>query len=156
MADTHYLKTVVEPFITKWVSKQIKLLLKPKKMPVGPGMDGKMVNFEFDGVSQDEQTALLVSTSYSFQTGVIRKLFVDAAILLRTKFNRRIMAFVSNDVLQTFINRCDGLLPLGQIEFLLCDSLPPEMVKEMAKIHTAAKTEVGDKGKQRKTGGRRR
>jgi len=89
---------------------------------------------------------LLASASHPLKTGAVHKLHVDAAILLRAGFKRRIMAFVSDDVRQNFLNKCDDLLELSKIEMLVCDELPPEMLAVIAKFQAEAKTEVGDKG----------
>jgi hypothetical protein len=156
MADSTYLKNVVEPFIVQWVSRCIGAALRPRRFPVGPRSDGTVVNFEFDGVSEDGQTGLLVSTSMTVKPGGTRKLHVDAAILLRAGFQRRLMAFVSDAVRQNFLNKCDGLLELSKIEMLVCDKLPPEIQAAIANFQVEAKSEVGDKGKQWKPGGQRR
>ena len=66
------------------------------------------------------------------------------------------MAFISEDVRVNFLNKSDGLLPLCDIEMLVCDSLPAVMLKQIAKFQAEAKAEVGDKGKQWKPGGQRR
>ena len=81
---------------------------------------------------------------------------MDASILLRAGFQRRIMAFVSDDVRLNFLNKCDGLLELSKIEMLVCDESTPEMQSAIAKFQAEAKSEVGDKGKQWKPGGQRR
>ena len=130
--------------------------LQPRRFLVGPRTDGTMVQFVFDGVSEDGQTGLLVSASHTVKPGGMRKLHVDAAILLRAGFQRRIMAFVSEDVRLNFLNKCDGLLELSKIEMLVCDDLTPEIQAGITKFHAAAKLEVGDKGKQWKPGGQRR
>lgn len=156
MADSTYLKNVVEPFIVQWVSRHIGVALQPCRFPVGPRTDGTPVHFAFDGVSSDGQTGLLVSTSMTVKPGGTRKLHVDASILLHAAFQRRIMAFVSNDVHQNFLNKCDGLLELSKIEMLVCNELTPEMQAGITKFQAEAKSEVGDKGKQWKPGGQRR
>jgi hypothetical protein len=156
MADTTYLKEVVEPFVASWVSERIGVSLKPRRIPVGPRSDGTPVHFEFDGVSDDGRTGLLVSTGQTLKSGGWRKLFVDAALLLQADFDRRLLILVKDDVRQNFLNKCDGLLPLSRIEIMVCDALTPAMWNEIATVQDAAKKEVGDKGKQWKPGGRRR
>lgn len=156
MADSTYLKTIVEPFIAQWVSRRIGVELRPRCFPVGKRKDGTTVSFHFDGVSDDGQTGLLVSTSHTLKTGGTRKLHVDASILLTAGFQRRIMAFVNADVRQNFLNKCDGLLELHRIEMLVCDELPPDMLVAIIKFQAEAKAEVGDKGKVWKLGGQRR
>jgi hypothetical protein len=89
MADSTYLTNTVEPFIVQWVSRRIGVALQPRLFPVGQRTDGTPVNFEFDGVSEDGQTGLLVSTSRSLKTGAVRKLHVDAAIWRAKNANRR-------------------------------------------------------------------
>jgi hypothetical protein len=123
---------------------------------VGTRMDGTPVHFAFDGVSADKTTGLLVSTSQTVKPGGVRKLHVDASILLQTRFDRRIMAFINEDVKTNFLNKCDGLLPLGQIEMLVCDALPAEVSQAIGKFQSEAKAEVGDKGRVWKTGGKRK
>ena len=155
MADSTYLKHVVEPFVAQWVSRRIGVALQPQRSPVGPRADGALVHFEFDGISEDGRIGLLVSTSHTVKPGGTRKLHVDASILLRCTFQRRIMAFVSDDVRQNFQNKCDGLLELSKIELLVCDELTPEMRAGIVKFQTEAKAEVGDKGRIWKPGGLR-
>ena len=156
MADTTYLKEVVQPFITHWVSERIGVTLNPKVVPVGPRTDGTPVHYEFDGVSKDGRIGLLVSTCQTVKSGGWRKLFVDAALLLETDFDRRLLVLVKENVRENFLNKCDGLLQLTKIEILVCDTLPAEMWAGIAKVQSAAKQEVGDKGKRWKPGGQRR
>jgi hypothetical protein len=156
MANSTYLKKVVEPFVVEWVSKRIRRKLNPEQVVVGPRTDGTHVHFAFDGVSKDGQVGLLVSTSLTEKTGATHKLYMDASILLNTRFQRRLMAFISDEVKENFLNRCDGLLPLKQIEMLVCNSLPGEMQREIAKFQVDAKSEVGHKRKTWKPGGKRR
>ena len=155
MADSTYLKYVVEPFVVAWVSQRIGIKLKPKQVVVGPRIDGTRVHFAFDGVSEMGNVGLLVSTSLTVKPGGTRKLHTDASVLLNTSFERRLMAFISNAVRTNFLNKCDGLLPLRQIEMLVCSALPAEMQKSIAEFQADAKTEVGDKGKQWQPGRRR-
>lgn len=156
MADSTYLKHTVEPFIVQWMAEQIGIPLAPRRIAVGPRTDGRLVHFEFDGVSEDGSVGLLVSTSQTVKPGGTRKLHVDASILLTAPFRRRLMAFISEDVRLNFLNKCDGLVPLSRIEMLVCDTMPPEMSAEVARFQSRAKTEVGDQGKLSKAGGQRR
>lgn len=156
MADSTYLKHVVEPFVVKWVSERIQVPLTPRQIAVGPRMDGVPVHFAFDGVSEDGEVGLLVSTSHSVKSGAVRKLHADASILLNAPFSQRIMAFISEEAKNNFVNRCDGLLPLGNLEMLVCDTLPMEMKAAVDQFQRDAKSEVGDLGKAQKAGGQRR
>jgi hypothetical protein len=139
MANSSHIKFVVEPFIVDWVSRRIGIGLSPQQIVVGPRMDGTPVKFSFDGVSKDRQIGLLVSASQTVKPGGVRKLHVDVSILLRASFSRRIMAFTNSDVLLNFVNKCDGLLPLCEIEMLLCDSVPGDMLARIAEFQTRAK-----------------
>lgn len=156
MANSTYLSKVVEPFIVNWVSNRIRIPLRPARVCVGQRTDGTSVHFHFDGVSEDEKVGLLVSTSQTLKPGGTRKLHVDACILLRAPFERRIMAFVCQSVIKNFVNKCDGLLPLCQIEMLMCDSLPMDMQEQIARFQAESRSEMGDKGKLWKPGGQRR
>ena len=156
MADSTYLKQVVEPFVVAWVSEKIGVPLVRRRVPVGPRTDGTTVHFEFDGVSESGDVGLLVSTSQTVKPGGTRKLHMDASILLTAPFRRRLMAFISEGVRLNFLNKCDGLLPLREIELLVSDSLHADMRAEIARFQSEAKTEVGDQGKLWKPGGQRR
>jgi hypothetical protein len=151
-----YPTKTVEPFVVNWVSRRIGVKLQSKQVAVGPRKDGTPVHFTFDGVSEDGQIGLLVSTSQTVKPGRTRKLHMDASILLHAPFRRRLMVFISEDVRLNFLNKSDGLLPLGNIEMLVCDSLPAGMLKEIAKFQAKAKADVGDNGKQWKPGGHRK
>src|SRR5882672_4215588 len=98
MADSSYLKHVVEPFVVGWVSRRIGVPLAKRRVAVGPRTDATPVHFEFDGVSENGQVGLLVTTTLTVKPGGTRKLHVDASILLHTAFTRRLMAFISEDV----------------------------------------------------------
>ena len=156
MADSTYLTKVVEPHVVSWTAKRIGFPLAPRRLFVGKRKDGTPVHFEFDGASADGKIGLLVSTSFTLKPGGTRKLHVDASILLEAPFERRIMAFVSVEALENFVNKVDGLLPLSKIEMLVCDDLPPEMRRSIEKFQTEAKAEVGDKGKKWPVAGKRK
>jgi hypothetical protein len=150
MANSCYLTNSVEPYIVDWVARQIGIKLERKKVVVGTNENGSPVSFEFDGVSVDNEIGLLVSSSGTIKPGALRKLIADAAILLNAPFQRRYMAFARKDVYLNFKRRVDGLLPLGKIEMLVCDTLPTEMVKQITAIRTAAQSEVGYKRKRQR------
>jgi hypothetical protein len=156
MADTSYLTHTVEPFIVNWVSQKLGVPLAPARVVVGQTMDGRPTPFAFDGVSPDSTIGILASTSYTVKPGGTRKLYMDASVLNRAPFRRRIMVFVTADVRQNFINRCDGLVDLAGIEMLVCDALSPEMIARIAVVQSDSKAEVGDKGKVWKVGNPRR
>ncbi len=147
MANTEYLKRVVEPYIVHWVSRNICITLKPEPIVVGKNSDGDDVPFTFDGVSADHTVGVLVSTSHTIKTGGYRKLYMDASLLNRAGFRRKIMAFVSRDVWQNFKNRCDGLVDLAGIQPMFCEELTEEMRIQIATIQKDSKRVVGDKGK---------
>jgi len=142
--------------VVDWVSRRISIELKPRQVVVGPRTDGTAVRFAFDGVSEDGKTGLLVSTTLTVKPGGTRKLHTDASTLLYAPFQRRLMAFISNDVRVNFLNKCDGLLPLSKIEMLVCDALPAVMLTAIQAFQADAKAEVGDKGKVWVPGGPRR
>jgi len=156
MADSTFLKDQVEPFVVNWVSQLVGVKLQPERVVVGKRADGTQVHFAFDGVSESKKIGLLVSTSLTVKPGGVRKLHTDASVLLNAPFQRRLMAFISTDVQINFLNKCDGLLPLRQIEMFVCDQLPAEMQARIDMFQSEAKSEVGDKGRKWKPGGKRR
>lgn len=158
MANTTYLKKIVEPFLLEWAGKKIGVALEPRKVVVGHRMDGSPVQFEFDGVSEDGMVGVCVSASTSYKIGQERKFFMEATLLNRVlRFKRRVMVFVEGHIWEGFKNRCDGLVDLKQIEPLICTSLPKEMRAKIAEIYKASAEEVGDRsGRGTKVPGRRR
>lgn len=145
MANSTYLTKTVEPFVVKWVSQQLGVPLVARRLVVGHRSDGSPVHFAFDGVSDDSTTALLVSTSLTLKPGGTRKLHADACVLLRTELKRRVMAFISDATLENFRNKVDGLLPLTDVEMMVCH-LPEEMMQRVLAFQEEARSEVGDKG----------
>jgi hypothetical protein len=117
---------------------------------MGPRADSRIVHFEFDGVSEHRQVGLLVSCSETIIPGGVRKLHVEASILLFAPFTRRLMTFISDDVYLNFVNKWGELLALTRIEMFVCNwQLPATRISaRIAEIYSAAKTEVRDKGRR--------
>lgn len=145
MANTAYLKQVVEPYIREWVAAQIGVPLHKKKVVVGQTTEGIAVRFEFDGVSEDGTIGVCISASSSYKTGQMRKYFYEATLLNRVpQFTRRIMVFTYPHIWPNFKNQCDGLVDLGRVEYMICP-LPPEMQTAVSQIYKQSAEEVGDK-----------
>ncbi len=146
MADTSYLKNVVEPHLIKWVSKSIGVELRKKRLTVGRACDGRDVQFEFDGVSGGDSIAACVSASMSYKVGQMRKFFMEATLLNRaSQLKRRIMVFLSGSIREAFKNQCDGLVDLSRIEAMICQSLPSGMANRVKEIYGVSAAEVGGK-----------
>jgi hypothetical protein len=158
MADTSYLRRVVEPYLVNWVSRRLGTTFTPGREFVGKSSNGERVHYAFDGVSEDGKIGVCVSASTSYKTGQMRKLFMDATLLNRChRFKRRIMVFVEKHVWEGFKNQCDGLVDLNKIEPLICTDLPQDMRAKIAEIYKASADEVGDRsGRGTKVPGRRR
>lgn len=156
MANSSYLTNIVEPFVVSWMADRLGIPLTKRRLPIAQNTAGNWVHFEFDGVSEDKSIGVLVSTSLTLKPGAVRKLHVDASVLLNAQFYRRIMVFLREDVRINFLNKCDGLLPLSRIETVVCDGISIEMWKKIEDFQQAAREEVGDRGKVWKPGGQRR
>lgn len=158
MADTSYLKRVVEPYLVDWVSQRLGIPLKAGKEFVGRNLNGEPVHYAFDGISPSGEIGVCISASTSYKTGQMRKLFMDATLLNRaSRFKRRIMVFIERHVWEGFKNQCDGLVDLDRIEPLICTDLPEEMRAKIAEIYKASAKEVGDRsGRGTKIPGRRK
>ncbi|MHC4618998.1 MAG: hypothetical protein ACYTEQ_14740 [Planctomycetota bacterium] len=158
MADTSYLRRVVEPYLLNWAGKRLGTTFTPGRESVGKNSDGERVHYAFDGVSEDGKIGVCVSASASYKTGQMRKLFMDATLLNRARrFRRRIMVFVEKHVWDGFKNQCDGLVDLDRIEPLICSDLPQDMRAKIEEIYKASAEEVGDRsGRGIKVPGRRR
>jgi hypothetical protein len=146
MANTSYLRTVVEPHLVEWAAGHLRTRLAPRRVVVGRHADGRPVSFAFDGVSDDGTVGVCVSASTSYKTGQMRKLFMEATLLNRVReFRRRVMVFVEEHVWQGFNNQCDGLVDLRNIEPMICTDLPREMRAKIGEVYAEAAREVGDK-----------
>ncbi len=146
MADTSYLKKVVEPYLLSWTSKEIHVALAKKRVVVGPDSEGQPVSFEFDGVSEDGTVGVCISASTSYKTGQMRKFFRDATLLNRVQgFRRRIMVFIKPYMWKSFKQQCDGLVDLKNIEPMVCADLPQKMKAKIAEVYAVSASEVGDK-----------
>jgi len=158
MADTSYLRRVVEPYLLNWTGKLLRTQLEPRREYVGESSDGRPVHFAFDGVSRDGNIGVCVSASTAYKTGQMRKLFLDATLLNRCpRFRRRIMVFVEKHVWEGFKNQCDGLVDLCKIEALICADLPSDMRAKIEQVYQASAREVGDQsGRATRTPGKRR
>ena len=146
MANTSYLKKVVEPHFLAWLSKRIGQALAPARVLVGRDSDNRPVRFAFDGVSKDGSIGVCISASCSYKTGQMRKYFMEASLLCRCpQFRRRIMVFTSPACWEGFKNQCDGLVDLCKIEPVICEDLSDDMRQKIKEIYLASAKEVGDK-----------
>ena len=158
MADTSYLKNVVQPYLVEWAARQVGTSLEPARVIVGKRSDGSPVHYEFDGVSKDGTVGVLVSASSSYKTGQMRKYFMEATLLCRCpQFRRRIMVFTNQGCWDGFRNQCDGMVDLHKVEPMICKKLPQEMQAKRNGIYRESAKEVGDKaGPGVRVPGRRR
>jgi hypothetical protein len=146
VANTSYLRTVVEPHLLTWLSERIGQALEPAKVIVGRDSDNRPVRFAFDGASKDGSIGVCISASSSYKTGQMRKYFMEASLLCRCpQFRRRIMVFTSSACWEGFKNQCDGLVDLCKIEPMICDDLSDEMRQKISEVYLESAREVGDK-----------
>lgn len=146
MANTSYLRKIVEPYLLDWTAERIGVCLEEKKVIVGYDSDNRPVPYNFDGVSEDGTVGVCISASTSYKTGQMRKFFLEATLLNRVrKFKRRIMVFIEKHVWDGFKNQCDGLVDLKKVEPLICTKIPTEMRKRIQRIYEESAREVGDK-----------
>ena len=146
MADTSYLKQVVEPHLRDWAAGKLGVSLASRKVVVGKNSEGAPVSFQFDGVSEDRTVGVCVSASTSYKPGQMRKFFMEATLLNRVpSFRRRVMVFISDHMWEAFKNQCDGLVDLRNIEPMICTDLPREMRAKISAVYAKAAREVGDK-----------
>ena len=146
MANTSYLRKVVEPHLLEWTAQQIGTPLAEERVVVGHDSGGRPVSYKFDGVSDDGTVGVCISASMSYKTGQMRKFFLEATLLNRVQqFDRRIMVFIEEHMWDGFKNQCDGLVDLKNIEPMICNDLPEEMRAEIHRIYKESAKEVGDK-----------
>ncbi|MCJ7543599.1 MAG: hypothetical protein MUP47_03370 [Phycisphaerae bacterium] len=146
MANTSYLRKVVEPFLLKWTAEKIGVPLESARVIVGRDSNDRPIRFAFDGVSEDGSVGVCISASSSYKTGQMRKYFMEATLLCRCpRFRRRIMVFTSSACWEGFKNQCDGLVDLCKIEAMICDDLSDEMRQKINEVYLESAKEVGDK-----------
>jgi len=144
MANTSYLRKDVEPYLLRWTARQIGVHLAEKKIIVGRNSEGRPIPYKFDGVSDDGTVGVCISASMAYKTGQMRKFFLEATLVNRVrKFKRRIMVFIEEDIWEGFLNQCDGLVDLKNIQPLICTRLPAKMRRQIKRIYHEAAREAG-------------
>ena len=156
MANTTYITKAVEPFLVNWVGEQLGEKLYKKRVELGTGVSGNPVRFEFDGVNEPKTIGVLASASKSMKPGAVRKLVADAAILLASKFEKRVMVFSYHSVKTNFENQFRGVLDLERIDFMVHPGLPEPMQATLELIHSAASNEQLSKSDKTKPSRHRR
>src|SRR6476660_10093950 len=108
MADSTYITKTVEPLLVSWVGSELGEELFKSREKLGTGASGSSVSFEFDGVNEARTVGVLASASKSMKPGSVRKLVADAAILLASKFAKKVMVFAYPLVRANFENQFRG------------------------------------------------
>ena len=157
MADTSYITSVIEPAMIKYVSDKLSVTLRKRKVAVGKIENNYTIHFEVDGMSDDNEIACFASSSNSPKIGQIRKLFLDASVLIKIPAKKRIMVFLEDgeDLWKTFYNSCHGLIDLSVIEPMFAN-IPEDLKIKLLEIRKKAKSEVGDLGRVKKVPGSRK
>lgn len=155
MADTSFIKTIVEKKMVDFVSKMVGQPLEKRSLIVGKDGHGRPVKYELDGVSVDGKIGVFASASASGKIGQIRKLFMEVVILNSLNLSRRVMVMLSADVWTAFKNHSDGLVDLSKIEVVFCE-LDSDSTDQLDRVLSVARAEVGDKGKVKKVRGPRK
>jgi len=135
MANTQYIKAMIEPYIRKWLSKKcggIQLFEEPFRLPTGE-------YHKFDAVSGD---GLIVAafvcnrakTATSKEnTGGVRKVLNDLHLLnLAVTANKRFIVFTDSDFLR-LIQRRGKLGGTAGIKFLHC-KLPHKLATGLKNV----------------------
>lgn len=156
MADSTYITKKVEPFLIEWVGQQLQESLTKSREKLGTGASGNSVSFEFDGVNEARTVGVLASASRSMKPGSVRKLVADAAILLASKFETKVMVFAYPLVKTNFENQFSGVLALEKIDLMVHPGLPETMQAELEAIHKRASEEQRSKSEKLKASKHRR
>jgi len=142
MANSHFIKTRIEPLMRAELAKICGVPFLEREMPIRWKGEGTGV-FRFDAVSEDCSIVASLSTARNLKSGQRAKLMRDATFMwLIPKVARRILAVVEASVAAALnVELKRGRLPPGTE--IVVVNLARELREEIDKFRTLAAKEVG-------------
>jgi len=149
MADTSYLKSVVEDHVRAWLKEKFGQSFAPAFLPLA-GVQGTARTHEFDAVSEDRAIVCSIKTA-SWKTssgkrgsskvhGAYTELYFLGLVTARDKY----VVLPDPEFLRCFTRETGGRLING-VTLLHCP-LPDDLSKEIDSIRTKSRSELGFEG----------
>ena len=135
MADTTKIKTVIEPYVRNWLSKQFPgHVFKEKPIQLTTGG-----SYSFDAVAEDTSIAAAILSNRAKtrtgreNTGGVRKALSEVGYLKAAPERmKKVMVFTDDDFYQ-LIRRRASRLGTGAIQMMVC-KLPPHLEAALREI----------------------
>lgn len=148
MADTTYIKRVVEPWVRdNWLKERYGQTFQSQMTPL-TGIGGTDPGqHEFDAVSEDGSIIAAIK-GHSFKTAggnlpsaKFASLYQELYFLSLIKAKKRLLTFTNQEMYDDFVKRSKGKVADG-IELIYCQ-LPEPMRRRVATIGRKASDEMG-------------
>lgn len=146
MADTRYLKSIVEDHVRAWLKERFSQPFKSKFLPL-INIQGKCKTHEFDAVSEDGMIVCSIKTS-SWKTsgrrrgsGKVQGAYTELYFLDHVQAGQKILILTDLEFFRCFSREVEGRLANG-IALLDCP-LPEELCREISAIRLKARRELG-------------
>lgn len=146
MADTRYLKSIVEDHVRAWLRDKFDQPFKSEFLPL-VSIQGKSKTHEFDAVSEDGTIVCSIKTS-SWKTsgkkrgsGKVQGAYTELYFLDHVQAGKKMLILTDPEFFRCFSREVDGRLSNG-ITLLDCP-LPDELCREIATIRLKARRELG-------------
>lgn len=147
MADTTYVKTVVEPWVRSWLSTQYPAhIFKPQLMPLVGVTRTTPGYHEFDAVSEDKSIISAIK-GHSFKTSggnlpqaKFASLYQELYFLSLVKAKRRLLILTNKEMYTDFVERSKGKVA-DDVEIIYCQ-LPEDLGRGMINISNKASKEM--------------
>jgi len=146
MANTHLLKTLVEPYVRRWLSQKYNVEFEghEKEMRLVTGGVHR-----FDAVSKDGSIIAGIKTSAlrsdttkrPIGVGVIKSTFTELYYLSIVNAKRKLMVLTDKGFYDLFCKESKGKVSTG-IEIIHCQ-LSQEILDKICVVHDTCRKEIG-------------
>ena len=147
MADSHFIKTLIEPAMRGWLTDRYGGVFTEREMPLRWGGQGTGT-FRFDAVNEDATILACLSTTGSFKAGQRHKLMRDATFMwLVPTAKTRLLAVIDPQVASALIKelQCGRLPPQTEVKVV---ELPADLSNQIGRFRIFAGEEVGGSKKR--------
>jgi hypothetical protein len=146
MADTRYLKSVVEDHIRGWLAAKFGQRFTMKFLALND-IQGNPRTHEFDAVSADSTIICIIKTA-SWKTsglkrgsGKVQGAYAELYFLDHVEASKKILILTDPEFFECFTRETAGRLGNG-LSLLHCQ-LPDDLCREIAAIRLKSRTELG-------------
>ncbi len=146
MADTRYLKSIVEDHVRTWLAQEFGQSFKSLFLTLS-GVQGTPRAHEFDAVSEDGMIVCSIKTA-SWKTsglkrgsGKVQGAYTELYFLDHVEAKERFLILTDPEFFESFTRETRGRLANG-VSLLHCP-LPEDLCREIAAIRTKSRSELG-------------